>query len=68
MIIKFKEFLAPFIDKQLTDFFKEKVAKNPDEVFEYVELVPMDNDRIILIYRQTNKAVYKFRTLAKGLN
>ena len=61
---KFKEFLAPSIDAQITDFLKIR-QKNPDDVFEYLDLVAINNDRIMLIYRQTNKSVYQFKSLVK---
>ncbi|MFW8598993.1 hypothetical protein ACOJBZ_12800 [Enterococcus innesii] len=64
---KFKEFLAPSIDAQITDFFKDQAEKNPDDVFEYIDLVAINNDRIMLIYRQTNKSVYQFKSLVKSL-
>lgn len=59
-MIKFKEFTAPSIDAQITDFFKDQSEKNPDDVFEYLDLAAINNDRIMLIYRQTNKSVYQF--------
>lgn len=66
-MIKFKEFLAPSIDAQITDFFKDQAGKNPDDVFEYLDLVAINNDRIMLIYRQTNKSVYQFKSLVKSV-
>lgn len=66
-MIKFKEFLAPSIDAQITDFFKDQAEKNPDDVFEYLDLAAINNDRIMLIYRQTNKSVYQFQSLVKSL-
>ncbi|WP_122645714.1 hypothetical protein [Enterococcus mediterraneensis] len=66
-MIKFKEFLAPSIDAQITDFFKDQAEKNPDDVFEYLDLVAINNDRIMLIYRQTNKSVYQFQSLVKSV-
>lgn len=66
-MIKFKEFIAPSIDAQITDFFKDQAEKNPDDVFEYLDLVAINNDRIMLIYRQTNKSVYQFQSLVKSL-
>lgn len=64
---KFKEFIAPSIDAQITDFFKDQAEKNPDDVFEYLDLVAINNDRIMLIYRQTNKSVYQLQSLVKSL-
>lgn len=64
---KFKESLAPSIDAQITDFFKDQAEKNPDNVFEYLDLVAINNDRIMLIYRQTNKSVYQFKSLVKSV-
>jgi type II secretory pathway component PulC len=66
-MIKFKEFLAPSIDVQITDFFKEQAEKNPDAVFEYLDLVAINNDRIMLAYRQTSKSVYQFKSLVKSI-
>ena len=64
---KFKEFLAPSIDAQITDFFKDQAEKNPDDVFEYIDLVAINNDRIMLVYRQTSKSVYQFKSLVKSV-
>ena len=66
-MIKFKEFLAPAIDAQITDFFKDQAEKNPDDVFEYLDLVAINNDRIMLIYRHTNKSLYQFKSLVKSV-
>jgi|GEM_PF-2242185 len=64
-MIKFKEFIDPSFDDQVTNFFKEQADENPDDVFEYVELVVINSSRIMLVYRQTNRGVYQFRSLAK---
>ncbi|MCD5186264.1 hypothetical protein IV471_13415 [Enterococcus gallinarum] len=66
-MIKFKEFLAPSIDAQITDFFKDQAEKNPDDVFEYINLVAINNDRIMLVYRQTKKSLYQFKSLVKSV-
>ncbi len=64
---KFKEFIAPSIDAQITDFFKDQAEKNPDDVFEYIDLVAINNDRVMLVYRQTRKSVYQFKSLVKSV-
>lgn len=66
-MIKFKEFLAPSIDAQITDFFKDQAEKNPDDVFEYINLVAINNDRIMLVYRKTKKSLYQFKSLVKSV-
>lgn len=64
---KFKEFLAPSIDAQITDFFKDQAEKNPDDVFEYIDLVAINNDRVMLVYRQTRRSVYQLKSLVKSV-
>lgn len=66
-MVKFKEFLAPSIDSKITYFFKKQAEKNPDDVFEYIDLVAINNDRVMLIYRQTRKSLYQFKSLVKSV-
>lgn len=66
-MVKFKEFIAPFVDAKITDFFKDQAEKNPDDIFEYIDLVAINNGRIMLVYRQTRKSVYQLKSLVKSV-
>lgn len=67
-MIKFKEFNTQPYDVHIPAFLKKESENNPDDVFEYVDLKAIDTRLVILVYRQTNKAVYQLRTVSKSLN
>ncbi|MDT2531905.1 hypothetical protein P7D93_18765 [Enterococcus raffinosus] len=67
-MIKFKEFNTQPYDVHIPAFLKKESENNPDDVFEYVDLKVIDTRLVILIYRQTNKAAYQLRSLAKSLS
>ncbi|BDQ48295.1 hypothetical protein EfsSVR2281_01060 [Enterococcus faecalis] len=58
-MIKFKEFYTQPYDVLITGIFEDLNKKNPDDVFEYVDLKCVDRNLVILVYRQTNRGVYQ---------
>ncbi|EGO2729940.1 hypothetical protein ACMUVS_001309 [Enterococcus faecalis] len=62
-MIKFKEFNTRPYDVHITGFFEDLNKKNPDDVFEYVDLKCVDRNLVILVYRQTNRGIHQFRSV-----
>ncbi|EGO5110054.1 hypothetical protein D5Q72_08890 [Enterococcus faecalis] len=65
-MIKFKEFNTQPYDVHITGFFKDLNKKNPDDVFEYVDLKCVDRNLVILVYRQTNRGIRQLGNVLKG--
>lgn len=64
-MIKFKEFNTQPYDVHITGFFEDLNKNNPDDIFEYIDLKCIDRKSVILVYRQTNKGLYQFKSLIK---